>query len=465
MTAAAPTPTFRDPAGSVSFEAGRVVRRVHGASRAYALDFVHSEFYRRLVARGDMVPSEIDDGPDGLRLLHPEIDVATYPWEWCAAQWLAAAELTLQLGDEALVDGWVLKDATPLNILFVGPRPVLVDVLSFERLNPATSTWLAYAQYMRTFLLPLLANKILRWPLELSLFKRDGYEPIDLYNAMGWGQRLSGAALWPVTLPALLEKRQGAGDAPVKVRPGSKDPQMNLHLLRRTVNGLLKSTRKAMPADFATEWSGYTGNLSHYTVEQSAAKFDWVRGVLREHRPANVLDIGANTGEFSRLASVEGAQVVALERDAQAANKIYNASRKDNQNVLTVHADLSRPTPAVGWNNSESVALLPRLAGQFDLVMMLAVIHHILLLEQIPLASILELMHSLTRDLLIVEWVPVSDPMFQSLMRGRDELYGSLSSADLFCACEGRFTLLREETLGNGRVLYLFRKLSVRTTA
>jgi hypothetical protein len=453
-----PVPTFRDPAGSLCFEGDKVIRKIHPASREYALEFVRSPFYQRLVERGDMVPSTIDDTPEGLRLLHPKIFLPTYPWEWSAAQWLAAAELTLNLCDEALSAGWILKDATPLNILFVGPRPVLVDVLSFDPLAPDTSTWLAYGQYMRTFLLPLLVNKLLDWPLELSMFKRDGYEPIDLYDALSFTQRFSPAALWPITLPALLEKRKGSGDAPVKVRPGSKDKDLNLHILKRTINSLRKSTRKAMPADHDTEWSNYTGNLSHYTAEQSQAKYDWVKGVLTEYHPATVLDIGANTGEFSKLASDNGAEVVALERDAQSATKIFNASRSAKLNVQTVHADLSRPTPAVGWNNAESTALLPRLAGQFDLVMMLAVIHHIVLLEQIPIPAIIDLMHSLTRDLLIVEWVPVTDPMFQSLMRGRDDLYGHLTTADLFRACEGKFTLVREEVLGNGRVMYLFRK-------
>jgi hypothetical protein len=458
MNANNPVPTFRDPAGSLCFEDDKVIRKIHPNSREYALEFVHSPFYQRLVERGDMVSSTIDDTPEGLHLLHPKIFLPTYPWEWSAAQWLAAAELTLNLCDEALSEGWILKDATPLNILFVGPRPILVDVLSFERLAPDTSTWLAYGQYMRTFLLPLLVNKLLHWPLELSMFKRDGYEPIDLYNALNFTQRFSPAALWPITLPALLEKRKGSGDAPVKVRPGSKDKDLNLHILKRTINGLRKSTRKAMPADHDTEWSNYTGNLSHYTAEQSQAKFNWVKGVLAEYHPATVLDIGANTGEFSKLASDNGAEVVALERDAQSANKVFNTSRSAKLNVQMIHADLSRPTPAVGWNNSESTALLPRLAGQFDLVMMLAVIHHIVLLEQIPIPAIIELMHSLTRDLLIVEWVPITDPMFQSLMRGRDDLYGHLTTADLFRACEGKFILVREEALGNGRILYLFRK-------
>ena len=130
-----------------------------------------------------------------MQLLHPKVPVPTYPWEWTPSQWLAAAQLTLSLCAEALAEGWVLKDATPLNILFVGSRPVLVDVLSFEPWDPApkdhpSHIWLAYGQYIRTFLLPLLMNRLLSWPLEMSMFKRDGYEPVELYKALSWSQRL-----------------------------------------------------------------------------------------------------------------------------------------------------------------------------------------------------------------------------------------------------------------------------------
>jgi hypothetical protein len=60
---------------------------------------------------------------------------------------------------------------------------------------------------------------------------------------------------------------------------------------------------------------------------------------------------------------------------------------------------------------------------------------------------------------LIIEWVPVEDPMYQSLMRGRDSLYGALSEADLLAACEGRFGILSSEQLENGRTLFLFERL------
>lgn len=461
MSLSAADPTFRDPAGSVTIESDRVVRRVRPAFRGSAFEFLDSSFYRRAVERGDMISSAVEEASGELRLIHPRLRIASYPWEWTPAQWLAAAELTLKLCDEALKDGWILKDATPLNVLFKGARPVLVDVLSFEKRDPGSALWLAYGQYVRTFLLPLLMRKNLNWPLEMTLFRRDGYEPAELYNALSWGKRMSPAVLWPVTIPALLDRRKGA---PANARPSQpkRDPEFTLHALQRTVAGLRKRTRAAVPKSRSSEWAEYTTSLAHYTEEQSERKRAWVRsvleGALEELRPARVLDVGANTGEFSALAAESGAEVVALERDADAADRIATMSAARGLNIQTIHADLARPTPAVGWENRESSALLPRLEGQFDLVMLLAVIHHLLLLEQIPLRAILLLCHRLTTRFVVLEWVPASDPMFVSLMRGRDELYGSLSEGDLMAACEGLFGVVRRETLGNGRVLLLMER-------
>ncbi len=160
-----------------------------------------------------------------------------------------------------------------------------------------------------------------------------------------------------------------------------------------------------------------------------------------------MLDIGANTGEFSALAAEMGAEVVALERDMASADRLHRMAQKRSLSIQTIHADIARPTPAVGWDNSESLALLPRLEGQFDLVLMLAVIHHLMLMEQIPLPAILALCHRLTRRRLVIEWVPVEDPMYQSLMRGRDSLYGALSEADLLAASAGLFQRARQAAL------------------
>ena len=409
--------------------------------------------------RGDLVGADIDDSATDLRLRHPKIPFPTYPWEWTPSQWLAAAELTLNLGEEALAAGWILKDATPLNVLFTGTRPIFVDILSFERRDPHSSIWLAYGQYVRTFLLPLLMNRILSWPLALSMFKRDGYEPADCYAALGWGHRLSRDAFWPVTLPSLLDRRKNAATASTKRPVRFSDPEVTANVLKRTLKDLRKRTLRAMPESVSSDWSRYQNTLTHYTPEQSKQKLDWVRRVMETTQPTRVLDIGANTGEFSALAAEMGAEVVALERDMAAADRLFRMARQRDLSIQVIQADIARPTPAIGWENAESVALLPRLEAQFDLVLMLAVIHHLILMEQIPLPAILGLCHRLTRRHLVIEWVPVEDPMYQSLMRGRDSLYGSLIEADLLDACSGLFRTVDRQALDNGRVLFHFEKI------
>lgn len=441
------------------------MRFIRPEFRADVMGFLDSRFYCAAVQRGDMIASEVEDSRGQMRLIHPRVRIPTYPWEWTPSQWFAAADLTLRLCEEALDSGWILKDATPLNVLFDGPKPVLVDVLSFERRDPKSSIWLAYGQYVRTFLLPLLMKKMLRWPLQLSLFRRDGLEPAELYEALGWSQRLSRAAFWPVTLPALLERRSKDASGAARAAKVTRDPELALHTLKRMLAGLRRRTRAALPKDSRSEWAEYTGALTHYTDFDSEQKKTWIRVVMEELRPSHVLDVGANTGEFSALATVGGAEVVALERDAEAAERIARMSAANRLAIQTIHADLARPTPAAGWENGEAASLLSRLEGRFDLVMLLAVIHHLILLEQIPLSAIMELCHRLTRRSLVVEWVPSTDPMYVSLMRGRDALYGSLSESDLLEAATGLFRTVRRYALGNGRVLFLFERMDEREAA
>jgi 2-polyprenyl-3-methyl-5-hydroxy-6-metoxy-1,4-benzoquinol methylase len=454
-----PLPTFRDPAGTLTFAGDSVLRQIRPEARAAVLAFVTSPFCRRLQQRGCLIDAEIDDAPSGLTLRHPRIAVPTYPWEWTARQWLAAAELTLTLAEEALAEGWILKDATPLNVLFVGARPIFVDILSFERHNPHSVLWLPYGQYMRTFLLPLLMHRLAGWPLALSLLHRDGFQPAVVYDHLNWRARLSPAVFWPVTLPALLERRQQKTPAAAAAKPpAQQDPGFVQHQLLRTFSSLRRRTQRAVSAWDHSAWSEYRQSRAHYTPAESAQKGSFVRQTIAELKPRRVLDIGANTGEHSMLAASLGAEVVAIERDAAAAEQLFLAASREHLAIQTIVADLARPTPAAGWENLESSSLLTRLEAQFDLVLMLAVIHHLILLDQIPIPAILALLARLTRSHLILEWVPVTDPMFQTLMRGRDSLYAHLTVSDLEAAAAPHFQIVRQQTLQNGRILYLFER-------
>ncbi len=199
--------TFRDPAGQLRLTDKCALRQIRPAAWEETQAFLASPLRKTLEQSGDLIASKMA-GPDDhaciaageLWLEHPRVDPISYPWEWTTAQWRAAAELTLRVAGHAIPAGWTLKDATPLNIVFAGPRPVLVDVLSFERRDPRATVWLAYGQFARTFLLPLVAAKYLSWPLQATLFTRDGYEPADIYRALPRRQRINPALFDVVTL-------------------------------------------------------------------------------------------------------------------------------------------------------------------------------------------------------------------------------------------------------------------------
>lgn len=451
-------PTFRDPAGSVEVRPDAVYRTVRPPYDREILDFLALPLAARLVAEGRLVASAaVTPASDAqpLVLRHPRIWFQSYPWEWSPSLWLAAAELTIDLCVDLVKQGWVLKDATPLNILFQGTAPIFVDTLSIERIDPHQSIWLPYGQFVRTFLLPLLAHSRLGWPLQTTLTRRDGYEPEELYAAMPWRSRLGRPAFSAVTLPSLLAGNKKVGSSTLASRT-VKDPEVARHILLKTLKGLLTQMRRATPHQRSSTWSDYTETANHYSDDDHAGKRAFVRETLDAVRPSRLLDIGCNTGVYSLLTAETGAEVVSVDTDLQAVDRLASKLRGSGKNVLPLCLDLAQPTPAVGWENREYSSFLDRCSGRFDAVLMLAVIHHLLLRSQIPLDRIAALCAQLTTNHLIIEWVPPSDPKFQELLRGRDAIYAHLDESAFRRAFSAHFTLCSERTLANGRLLFHF---------
>lgn len=450
----APIETFRDPAGSLWIEGDLVKRRVKPKMAEAALRFLRSPLAKEWVAAGRLIPtSESASSECGEILLeHPRVFFPSYPWEWTPDAWVAAAELTLDLCDALLGDGLILKDATPLNVLFDGTQAVFVDVMSIAERDPESPLWLAYAQFVRTFLLPLAAFRYLGWPLAASLQKRDGYEPGDLYTHLRRVERWREPLRSLVTLPFLLEKRSKPTAAAAKLR---QTPEVATAVLRRNLRRLRLQLRKLKPAGRDSRWSGYPDTADHYTDEDHKQKQAFVGEALLRAQPRQVLDLGANTGVYSRIAVSVGASVVAWDTDLGASERNWKLAAEKRLPIQPLIADPARPTPAVGWRNRESIGLLARAQGRFDCVMMLGLIHHLLVTDQIPLHEIAALLRDLTTRWAIVEWVPATDPRFAELVRGRDELYGHLNEAGFVAAIERHFSIATQERLKNGRSLFL----------
>jgi hypothetical protein len=160
------------------------------------------------------------------------------------------------------------------------------------------------------------------------------------------------------------------------------------------------------------------------------------------------------------MAAQRGASVVAIDSDPAVAGAIYRRASADRLNILPLVVDLARPTPAIGWRNQENASFLDRARDMnFDFVMELAVIHHMLVTERIPLPDLLDLTAELTRDFALIEYVAPADPMFKRIVRGRENLYAHLTREYFESAANRRFELVRSVQIdGLQRWLYLFRR-------
>jgi SAM-dependent methyltransferase len=172
----------------------------------------------------------------------------------------------------------------------------------------------------------------------------------------------------------------------------------------------------------------------------------------------SVLDVGCNTGMYSNLAADAGAEVVSIDTDLQAVDRLCANLKGSGKNILPLCVDLAHPTPAAGWENRENASFLSRWIGHFDTVMMLAVLHHLLLRNQIPMNRIASLCSNVTTRHLILEWVPPTDTKFQELLRGRGASYTHITETAFRDAFGEYFTTVDELALVNGRTMLHLQK-------
>jgi SAM-dependent methyltransferase len=472
-------PSFRDPAGCCCSFNGRVLRFVAADAISEFEQFLQTNCARQFIARKQFVSTRrlnedetaalrespelqpvFPAQPGGAVFEHERIPFPGYPHEWPPEMLWAAGRLTLELAQAALADGFGLKDATPHNILFRGSEPVFIDALSFERRNPGDPIWKPHAQFVRTFLLPLMAHRL--WnlpPADIFLTHRDGLEPEEIYRWCGPLERFKPRTLSLVSIPTWLSRKADPDDQKIyqpHLLANTEKARFILESLFQRLERTLDSLKPV--AQKKSVWSDYMATHS-YDDPAFAAKEKFVNEALREFKPARVLDAGANTGHFSALAAQSGAEVVAVDLDAVCAGAIWRRAREQKLNILPLVVNLARPSPALGWRNAERPSFLDRATGAFDGVLMLALIHHLLVTERIPLEEFLRLAYDVTNSLLVIEFVEPEDEMFRRLTRGREQLHAALDVKMFEQACTPYFEIVRFLALpGTRRRMYCLKR-------
>lgn len=452
--------SFRDPDGFVAYAGGEVVTRFLSASGRHRLpDIASLRTVQDFQVRGEWIGTESSlAGSDCVT--HPRVMFPSYPHEWCPSMLYRSAELCLRINAALLEEGWELKDATPANVLFEGPRPVFVDHMSPVRRQPHTLGWQAYGQFVRTFLIPLLLHTKRKIPLKwLFLAHRDGLPPAQALSLFGPLARLHPTVWTLVTLPAWLESRDRLGSA--ERQPQEKSPALALEVSRRILGGLSRQLRGLAPdLPSGGPWSKYAQACPSYTEEGLVGKETTVAGWLQACRPATVLDLGCNTGQYSILAAKVGARVVALDSDSVCVERLFRAAETQGLDLQPLVVDLGRPSPPNGWNGQEELSLLARLENRFDCTIALALLHHLLVRERLGLETLAAFFARVTRAHLLLEWIPPEDPQFRSMAGPNQDLYRDLDWPRTLAALTPWFRLQTSVPIpGGDRCLHLFARL------
>jgi hypothetical protein len=157
------------------------------------------------------------------------------------------------------------------------------------------------------------------------------------------------------------------------------------------------------------------------------------------------------------VGSGKGIFTVSSDIDPSAVEKNYLDSKSLNDKyILPLVIDLTNPSPGIGWENQERDSFLNR--GPVDLVMSLALIHHLAISNNLPLTFIAEFFQKIG-NWLIIEFVPKQDSQVQRLLSSRKDIFPAYNEKDFEEVFQSRFKLVRKENIeGTERTLYLFRK-------
>lgn len=451
--------SFRDPSGFLFKHEGVLYRQVSYQYQENYDFLINSGLYHALVSSGLLIPHEEVDtlkevAEDTYKVIKPEeVKFISYPYEWCFSQLKDAALVTLEIQKKALSFGMTLKDGSAYNIQFKEGKPVLIDTLSFEKLQE-NSPWVAYRQFCQHFLSPLALmhytdvrlNQLLRVYL-------DGL-PLDLTcSLLPFRARFNPGVFLHIYLHARAEGKydEKGGKHGIKRR-------FSLQSFRGLIDSLESLIRKFKWCSFKTTWSDYYSTTHNYSQEAFDHKKEVVENFLEKVKPQTLWDLGANQGVFSQIASKKGIFSVAYDIDPACVEENYQWCKKKNEvNILPLLLDLTNPSPSIGWENEERMSFLDRAPA--DVVLALALIHHLAISNNLPLKDIARFLSRIGK-VLIIEFVPKSDSQVQTLLKIRDDIFSDYTQEAFEKVFKTYFTIEQSVKLKNSlRSLYLMRKL------
>ncbi len=449
--------SFRDDSGFVFSKKGFIYRRVNNR---YKQDYDHlmvSGLYNKLISKSLLVSHEeqklddFDKDEHTYKIIKPQqLKFISYPYSWSFSMLKDAAMLTLNVQKIALEYGMILKDASLYNVQFIGSHPIFIDTLSFECFQEGVP-WTAYRQYCQHFLAPLALMSYTDISLSKLLVSHLDGIPLPLAaKLLPTKSRLKIG----LNIHLFLHAKMAIKYNDRKVAGINK--RFTSSYFKNLAENLIDTTKKLKWAPVGTEWAEYYDKSvgdAYFKEKQSIIKV-----FFSKINAETVLDLGANDGTFSQLAKEYCKTVFSFDVDPACVETNYLKLKKANDfKTFPLILDITNPEPGIGWLNLERKSILERI--DVDTVMLLAVIHHLCISNNLPMEYLASFFAQLTKKSLIIEFVPKTDEKVQILLRNKVDVFSGYNIEN-FITVFSKYFIIREQKqiLPTERVLLLLEK-------
>lgn len=443
--------SFRDPDSVLEFDTVFYYRKLSANYLPHYLFFKKSGLQDELVEKCHILPFEeiVDEQPNvgfaNLVLKTEKIPFVSYPYEWSFSQFKEAALLTLKINLIAIKYGMILKDASMFNVQFKGCKPIFIDLGSFE-IYKNNSQWAGYQQFCRHFLAPLLLASYNDVRLiKLLLVNIDGIDLLFVRKLLPIKSFLNSGVFLHILLNTLALKKTS-----------NKKINLKEQGLKSILVHLIDTIKKLKLKNKNSEWVDYY-NKTNYSDSGLLQKALIIEKFIKELNVKTGLDIGANDGRFSKLLSNRLIYTVSTDIDELAVEKNFiDASRDENDNLLSLHFNFANPTPSIGWDNTERESFYAR--AKFDLVLALAVVHHFVITYDLSFEMIAKKFSQIGKYL-IIEFPLPKDEKVQFISRNKPSQFLNYNIENFKIAFEKYFFELDNKFIeSNNRVIFLYAK-------
>ena len=362
---------FLDPSGRVFVHNNQVYRAIYPEARSRVEKMFDDGVVEHLVERGLLVRTrrtKLEVPGYAMVLKHKRIAFQTIRGNWHRYFLKDAARCVLDLNLELLRYGLRTVAYHYGNVKQQGRcRPVWIDFGSIARIGPNAN------QEPRP--VPAQLRSCYLYPLALLAKSADLTAPCRRLGQLEWPEfaALVGQSSASKGIFARTSEFKGRGAALMAAREWVDDLEL---------------------PPINSPWEGYYDRPLDKLAHLEERRFTAVRRAIEERRPKRVIDLGCNAGRFSVVAARTGADVYAADTDYGALETLYQEV-KSLEDPLSITSSLF---------DVMGTRLKFRPLG--DLVLALALTHHLAVGERYPFPLIAKKLSSYTTDALIAEFMP-----------------------------------------------------------